>query len=143
MVSGATIRDWSSLGSGPGLSAGAEIEARTTGNQRIRGQFKAADNDVLVIDTASGEQRLTRATVSRVSVKTRNHRLRNTLLGFGIGGVSGLTGGAIADARCTGKCIEGNFPLGKVVFTPFGALIGAIIGVVVPTGGWREVYRAP
>jgi hypothetical protein len=91
----------------------------------------------------SSEQRLARATGWRVSVKTQAHRLRNTLPGFGIGATAGLTLGTIADARCTGKCIEGNEPLGKEVGTPFGALVGIIIGVVIPTGGWREIYRAP
>ena len=53
-------RDWASLGHAPEISAGAEIEARTTGNKRYRGQFNAADGDVLVMTTASGEQRLAR-----------------------------------------------------------------------------------
>ncbi len=140
---GATVRDWSKLGNAPGLSAGAEIEARTTDNKRYRGQFRRSDNEALVIATTSGEQRLARATVSRVLVKTQGHRLRNTLLGFGIGAAGGLILGTIADARCTGKCIEGNEPLGKEAGTPFGALVGIIIGVVIPTGGWREIYRAP
>ncbi len=143
MLSGATTREWSSLANAPTIAAGAEIEARTTGNQRIRGHFKAADNDVLVIDTTSGEQRLARGAVSRVSVKTRGHRLRNTLIGFGIGAASGLTVGAIADARCAKNCFLSDTPFGKEVLTPLGALIGTVIGAVVPTGGWREVYRAP
>jgi hypothetical protein len=136
-------RDWASLGHAPEISAGAEIEARITGNKRYRGQFNAADGDALVMTTASGEQRLTRATVLRVSMKTPGHRGRNTLIGLAIGAAAGLTLGAVADARCTGKCIEGNRPLGKEVGTPLGALIGTIIGVAIPTGGWREVYRAP
>jgi hypothetical protein len=136
-------RDWLSLGHAPEISAGAEIEARTAGNKRYRGQFNAADADALVMTTASGQQRLARATVVRVSVKKPGHRGRNTLIGLGIGAAAGLTLGAVADARCTGKCIEGNMPLGKEIGTPFGALIGAIIGVAIPTGGWREVYRAP
>jgi hypothetical protein len=36
------------------------------------------------------------------------------------------------------------FPyFGKVVLTPLGAIIGTVVGVALPTGGWREVYRAP
>ena len=97
----------------------------------------------MVMTTASGEQRLARVTVLRVSVKEPGHRGRNTLIGLAIGAASGLTLGAVADARCTGKCIEGNRPLGKEVGTALGGLIGAIIGVAIPTGGWREVFRAP
>jgi hypothetical protein len=76
-------------------------------------------------------------------VKKTAHRLRNTLIGLGIGAAAGLILGTVADARCTGKCVEGTTPLGKEVGTPLGALIGTIIGVALPTGGWREVYRAP
>jgi hypothetical protein len=140
---GQSARDWASLAHTPAISEGTEIEARTTDNKSYRGQFKAADDDALVITTGSGEQRLARATVSRVSVKKPGRRLRNTLIGLGIGAAAGLTLGAIADARCTGNCVEGKTPLGKEFGTAFGSLIGSIIGVALPTGGWREVYRTP
>lgn len=139
---GQSSHDWASLGHTPAIAAGTVVEARTTGNQRVRGQFKSVDEDALVVVAASGDQRLAHATISRVSVKKPGHKLRNTLIGFGVGAAGGLTLGAVADARCTGNCIEGNRPLGKEVGAPLGALIGAIIGVIVPTGGWREVYRA-
>lgn len=135
--------NWASLGHTPAVSAGAGIEARTTNGKRYRGQFTFVNDDALVMTTASGEQRLTRAAVSRVSVKKPGHRGRNTLIGLGIGAAAGLTLGAVADSRCTGNCIEGNRPLGKEVGTPLGALIGTLIGVALPTGGWREIYRAP
>ena len=122
---------------------GTEIEARTVDKKRFRGQFRIAEDEALVMTTANGEQRLARATVARVAVKKPGHRLRNTLMGFGIGAAGGLSLGAIADARCTGDCIEGKTPLGKEAGTGLGAVIGTIIGVALPTGGWREVYRAP
>jgi len=35
------------------------------------------------------------------------------------------------------------FPnLGKEVLTPLGALAGAVVGALIPTGGWHDVYRA-
>jgi hypothetical protein len=80
---------------------------------RYRGQLKSVDDDALVIAARSREQRLARATVTRVSVKKPEHRLRNTLIGCGIGAAAGLTLAAVADARCTGNCIEGKTPLGK------------------------------
>jgi len=140
---GETAHEWASLGHTPAISAGTEIQAKTIDNKRYQGQFKAADDEALVMIIAGSEQRLARATVARVSVKKEGHRLRHTLIGLAIGAAGGLTLGAIADARCTGKCIEGKNPLGKEVGTPLGLLIGAIIGVALPTGGWREVYRAP
>lgn len=139
---GQPAHDWASLGHTPALFAGAEIEVRAD-NKRYRGQFQAAGDDALVMIVANSEQRLPRATVSRVSVKKPGHRLRNMLIGLGAGAAGGLILGTVADARCTGKCIEGTTPLGKEVGTPLGLLIGAVIGVALPTGGWREVYRGP
>lgn len=89
------------------------------------------------------ERRLERATILRVSVKKPGNRVRHTLIGLGIGAAAGIALGAVADARCTGDCIEGKEPLGKEAGVGFGALIGTIVGVALPSGGWREVYRAP
>jgi hypothetical protein len=135
--------DWAGLVNSRTIAAGSEIEARTTDNKLHRGQFKAAEDDSLVVVTASGEQRIARATVSRVAVKTPGHRLRHTLIGLGIGAAAGIALGATADARCTGDCIEGKRPLGKEAGLGIGALIGTIVGVALPAGGWHEVYRAP
>ena len=140
-IFGQTSRDWATLGHSPVIAAGTEIEARTTDSKRYRGHFESATDDALVISTDAGDQRLPRATVSRVSIRKPSHRLRNTAIGFGVGTAAGLSLGAIADARCTGKCIEGNTPWGKYAGTALGALIGTIIGVAIPTGGWHEVYR--
>ena len=54
----------------------------------------------------------------------------------------GITLGAVADAQCTGNCIEKQTPVGKDVGSGLGALIGAVIGAALPASGWREVYRA-
>jgi hypothetical protein len=85
--------------------------------------------------------------VAKVSAKDKGHRLRNTLIGLGAGAGGGLILGAVGDAN---SCHPGFFgcwdPLGrnglKETVTPLGALIGGIVGVLLPTGGWRDVYRA-
>src|SRR6202034_2606134 len=124
----ASTGDWAGLVHSRTISAGSEIEARTTDNKRYRGQFKAAEDDTLVVVTATGEQRFARAAVSRISVEKAGHRMRHTLIGLGIGAAAGFGLGAAADARCTGDCIEGKTPLGKEAGTGIGALIGTIIG---------------
>jgi hypothetical protein len=90
----------------------------------------------LITARKGGEQRLARDTISRVSVKKQGRRGWHTLIGFGIGAAAGLTLGAVADARCTGKCIEGNHAYGKELGTGLGAVIGTTIGMALPAGGW-------
>jgi hypothetical protein len=31
----------------------------------------------------------------------------------------------------------------KAVFSPVGSVMGTVVGFVMHTGGWRDVYRAP
>lgn len=133
-------RDWTSLSST--LSAGSEIQVKTSGKETLRGQFASADADTLALTTSKGEQRVARAMVSRVAVKKKNHRLRNMAIGLGAGAAGGLAVGAAGDAQCNPHCFFGN-NLGKEVVTPAGAFAGLIVGLVWPTGGWREIYRAP
>lgn len=76
-----------------------------------------------------------------VALKKPGHRGRNTLIGLAIGAGAGPTLGAGVDS----KAGPGNwFPdAGKAVLSPLGALVGTVIGVALPTGGWRDVYHAP
>src|SRR5579862_3247054 len=132
--------DWASLGRTPALSAGTEIQVKTTDDKRYRGKFQSASDDGLVLTTSSGEERLARSAIARVSVGRPGHRARNALIGLGAGAAGGLAIGAAADASCKSFCFVGN-NLGKVIFTPMGALVGVLIGALLPTGGWHEVYR--
>jgi len=132
--------DWSALSQTP---AATRIRIKTSDNKTYTGQFKSAQDDMLIMTASKGEQTFPRAMVLRFAVRKPSHRGRNTLIGFAIGAAGGLTLGAIADARCTGNCIEGNHAYGKEIGTGLGAVIGTIIGVALPTGGWREVYRVP
>ncbi len=139
-VFGQAPADWASLRQTTGAT---RIKVKISDNKTYTGQFKSAEADTLVMTASKGEQSFPRAMVLRVSVRKPSHRGRNTLIGLAIGAAGGLTLGAIADARCTGNCIEGNHAYGKEIGTGLGAVIGTIIGVALPTGGWREVYRAP
>jgi hypothetical protein len=62
------------------------------------------------------------------------------LIGLGIGAGVGFGVGAGA-STCRELCIGGK-RLPEEVFTPLGAILGGIIGALIPSGGWREVYRA-
>ena len=127
------------------LSAGQQIQVVENGAKSITGNFRSVTDQAIVVGTPSGEETLTRQDVVRVSSKGKGHRKRNALIGAGIGAGAGAGIGAGMDATCTGVCATG-FPafhnLGVYVFTPIGAIAGAIVGAVIPSGGWHEVYRA-
>jgi hypothetical protein len=123
------------------LSAGEEIQVVQNDAKSSRGRFRSVSDDAIVIGLAAGEQTISRQSVLRVSSKGKGHRMRNALIGFGIGAGAGAGIGAGADASCTGNCSW--FPnLGVEIFTPVGAIVGGVVGAVVPTGGWHEIYRA-
>ena len=54
---------------------------------------------------------------------------------------AGLAFGAVVDAKARPGIWLPN--AGKEVFSPLGAVLGTAIGVALPTGGWRDVYRTP
>jgi hypothetical protein len=72
--------------------------------------------------------------------------MRNALIGTGIGAGAGLAIGAAADhgSNCSQTSFGCIVPpkVGKEALTPLGAIVGAIIGAVLLTGGWHEIYRA-
>jgi len=71
----------------------------------------------------------------------KRSRLKHSLTGAGIGAGIGLIVGALADRGCGNSCW---FPdIAKAAFTPLGGIIGAGIGVALPTGGSKVIYRAP
>jgi len=130
--------DWASVKK---LPVGDEIRVSTSAGKSYRGQLQSVTDESLIIVAASSQETLARPQVAKVGTKRDSHRARNTLIGLGVGAGTGLAIGAGVDAGCKGNCWFGN-NIGKESLTPFGALIGTIIGVAWPTGGWKEVYRA-
>lgn len=122
------------------LPAGSEIRVVAAGGRTLRGFLQGATADSIVLNATTSQETLARADIRRIQLKRPGHRGRNTLIGLAIGAVSGLAFGAAVDHESHSSW----FPnLGKAVFTPVGALIGTVVGVAIPTGRWREIYRAP
>jgi hypothetical protein len=131
------------------LTAGQEIRVVLTDGVEVRGVFLSATDDALMFATYKSQEMLSRIMVGKISSRGKTHRLRNALIGLGAGAGGGLTLGAVIDAdSCKNPnvffgCFQPAGPnIGKEVFTPLGALVGGIVGALLPTGGWRDVYRA-
>ena len=124
------------------LLPGAEIRVALTDRKSVRGQFQSVTGDSLVITTPTSQETLARELVTRVWSKRESHRRRNVLrglrIGLGIGAGIGVLAGVAAGQLGYGAGeVTGIVALG----VGEGAGLGAAIGAVVPTGGWREVYR--
>ena len=132
------IANWANLNQ---LVTGAEIRVTLANGKTLRGFMQRVTPESLAINATTSQETLSRQDIRRVDLKRPGHRGRNTLIGLATGTGVGLAAGAVADSH------SGRFDMfpnaGKAVLSPLGALVGTVIGVALPTGGWREVYRAP
>jgi len=131
--------DWANV---KRLAAGEEIRVSTTDGKSFRGQLQSTTDESLIMVAASAQQTLARAQVTKIATKGTSHRRRNALIGLGVGAGTGLAIGAGTDQSCAAHGCFLGANIGKEVLTPLGALVGVIIGVAWPTGGWHEVYRS-
>jgi hypothetical protein len=141
---------WDNLKS---LAAGGEIRVVMNNVKSYQGEFESLSDDGITLREAAGEQTLARKDILRVSRKIgQDHGVRNTLVGTAVGAGAGLGIGLVANhviwshVNCTEGprfgCAGPPNPHWGEILTPVGGLAGAIIGGVLPTGGWHDVYRA-
>lgn len=133
-----TAQSWDSV---KALTAGESVRV-TAGSGTVSGPLQIATDDSLTVGTGQGSQIFTRQQISRVSVKKQNHRGRNTLIGLSVGAAAGA--GAAAAAHGSNSSSGFNFGsrgawagAGAAIF----GVLGAIVGAVIPTGGWQDVYK--
>ena len=121
------------------VAPGTEIRVAGPKPSPVVGTLASATDDSVVVTSRTGQETYARQQITRVSIKKSGHRARNTLIGLGVGAGAGLAVGVGTDQSCSPHCFLGN-NLGKVIFTPLGAAVGALVGFVIPTGGWKEIY---
>jgi small nuclear ribonucleoprotein (snRNP)-like protein len=129
--------DWTNLKK---VAAGEEIRVSMSDGKSFRGQLQSTTDESLIMVAASAQQTLARPQIAKIAIKGASHRTRNALIGLGVGAGGGLAIGAGVDHGCA-RCLFGR-NLGKEIFTPMGALVGLVVGVAWPTGGWHDVYRS-
>ncbi len=119
------------------------IEVRVTAARNVRGTLQSVADDSLVVNSGKGLETIARREVSRVSVRQRGRRKGNVLIGTAVGaGVGLLIGATVGQALCI-FCSSAGPRVGLIALGAGGfAGIGALIGAVIPTGGWRDVYKS-
>jgi hypothetical protein len=132
------IANWANLNQ---LVTGAEIRVALANGKALSGFLQRVTPESLAINGTTSQETLSRQDMRRVALKRPGHRGRNMLIGLAIGTGAGLAVGAGVDAKSGPGRMFPN--LGKAVFSPLGAIVGTVIGVALPTGGWRDVYHAP
>ena len=117
------------------LTPGQQVRIVLNDAKSYEGKFQGLSDDAIVVRLKTEDQTFERQNVLRVSRKRRPHRGRNALIGAGAGVVTLLT----YDATGCQDCNQAT----KIGDTAVGALLGAAVGALVPTGvGWHDLYRA-
>ncbi len=112
------------------LLPGEEIRVVLNDAKSYRGLLQTVTDEGIAVRLATGDQTFARENILRVSSKGQSQRGRNAAIGAGIGTVA--MGAAAAVAIGSGW--------GMLFGLPGGGL-GTIVGAVLPTGGWHDVYR--
>jgi hypothetical protein len=112
----------------------------STGARTVSGKIDRASDSLLALTVGKAAEWFDRQQVLTVSVKKGGHRKRNALIGLAVGAGAGL---AIGLAARPGPNQIKVIPAGAVVggLTAAGAIVGAIVGVIIPSGGWRQIYQ--
>lgn len=120
------------------LEPGTQVLAVLSDKRTIHGPIRDVTDDSIVMSRGKMQETIVRNSVVRIAMRRKGHRMRNTLIGLGVGAGAGLTVGGIYAQTCTGFLCG----IGAVVFVPIGLVGGAAIGAALPTGGWQDVYRS-
>jgi len=120
------------------LTVGQEIMVVQKDAKAFRGRLAKVSDKAIVVRLTSDEQSIARDNVERVSSRGASHRLRNVVVGAGVGFGAGAGIGAAAG--------NPNSIGGRGIPAAAGGVIGlaagAAVGAALPSGGWHEVYRA-
>jgi len=132
----AQTADWNTV---KALTTGTPVRI-TLGPRTVRGEIIRATDDVLVIASNKGQEMFDRPQVSTVSLRKPSHRGRNTMIGLAVGAGGGLGIGLAARAKPGQWELISNEAV-VAGFAAAGAIVGTLVGVILPSGGWRVIYQ--
>ena len=120
------------------LQSGQKIQVLETNSTKLSGTFLNFSDAAISVEAGSGPQTLQRAAVKSVRLMENKHRLRNTLVGAGVGAGAGA---GITAAAWESDGFAGGKGTGAAVGAGIGALGGAAVGALLPSHDM--IYRIP
>jgi hypothetical protein len=121
------ISDWGSVQT---IASGTPVRVVAGKAKAVSGALvSVTDTTLLILSEGAGQQPFEKTQIASVSVKKQGHRLRNTLIGLGVGFGIGLASG--------GRYTDESRPESGGSY----GMLGAGVGAVWRTGGWRKVYQ--
>jgi len=119
------------------IAPGTEVSVTAGNSKPVRGKLEVVTDTNLVIGKSSAAHSFLKGDVHSVSVKEKGHRVRNVLVGMGVGLAAGLGIGAAIGHDCTGIACGGfDVAVGGLI----GLGGGIVAGLELPSGKWRQVY---
>jgi hypothetical protein len=124
---------WNIVGAvGQGHKIRVETPAR-----KYTGTFVGISDSAISLQSESGQVSVPKGDVMRIYSQSRSNRIRNTLIGAGIGAAIGITTYGTLGTLLRN---EGGEHTGVLLAAPIGA--GTAIGAALPTGGMKKIYDA-
>jgi len=132
------LTDWNTV---KALATGASVRI-TTGSRTVGGRVLRVTDDSLVLAAGKTQEMFPQNEVKRVLLRGDSHRGRNSLIGLGVGAVTGVIIAGATHQDCTSFCFDygsrGEDMAGAGIL--LGG-IGAAVGALIPTRSWLEIYR--
>jgi hypothetical protein len=120
------------------LQAGTQVWVQDSKGQDHRGRISSVSADAISIETGHGQEAIERVQVRRVEVRAPSHRLRNGLIGAGIGLAVGLLTDNTLGAYLRNESGESSGTRAVTYIAPIG-VFGAI-GAAFPAQ--RTIYKS-
>lgn len=124
------------------LAPGTQVRVAAGPSQKpVEGVLESVTDSALVLRGPTGPQSFARPQIASVSVR-KGHRVRNALIGLGVGTAAGaLIGFGVGHAGCdkSGGWCGFDESLAAAIGGGAGLVSGSLVGVFWP-GGWRTIY---
>ena len=122
-----------------GLKPGDKIKVTDSSHGEYQGAFRALSEQAVSLETRKGVVEVERTRVRRVWVRAGSHRVRNILIGAGIGLAVGVAVDQSAGRYFRNESGENSGARALTYIAPVALFAG--IGAALPA--YRTIYRAP